>query len=183
VAWRESIFCEPKYPRTFKQPGLRVPSRQLCHCVMGGIDVPLSYQGAGPQIILMGLTTRCTPTVRLLIVLILPPRYRCRLDWSLGSCPRAAGWSAATSCYGAISTVCAGEIRSPLRVEGGSRWIRNRVAHESRRDLPVAAGLARCACGTAPPHRDRLAGRDGVVNLALSSSAFLTASRFNFETN
>jgi hypothetical protein len=122
-------------------------------------------------------------SARLLIVLTLPPRYRCRLDWSLGSCPRAAGWSAATSCFGAISTVCAGEIRSPLRVEGGSRWIRNRAAHESRRDLPVAAGLARCACGTAPPHRDRVAGRDGVVTLALSSSAFLTASRFNFETN
>jgi hypothetical protein len=41
--------------------------------------------------------------VRLSIVLTLPPRYRCPLDRlpaSRLSCPRAAGWSAATSCYG-----------------------------------------------------------------------------------
>src|SRR5712664_4172620 len=45
----------------------------------------------------------CTPTVRLLIVLTLPPRYRCPLNRyrPLGSCPRAAGWSAATLCFGA----------------------------------------------------------------------------------
>src|SRR5262252_3450865 len=43
----------------------------------------------------------CTPTLRWLIVLTLPPRYRCSLNRSrpLGSCPRAAGWSAATSCF------------------------------------------------------------------------------------
>jgi integration host factor subunit alpha len=60
-----------------------------------------AYQGDGPQVFLLFLIMRCPPTVRLLIVLTLPPSYRCPLSTDYrppGSCPRAAGWSAATLC-------------------------------------------------------------------------------------
>jgi len=39
-----------------------------------------AYQGDGPQVFLLFLIMRCPPTVRLLIVLTLPPSYRCPLD-------------------------------------------------------------------------------------------------------
>src|ERR1700751_1756699 len=50
----------------------------------------------------------CTQTLRWLIVLTVPPRYRCPLNLyrPLGSCSRAAGWSAATSCYGPTRSFC-----------------------------------------------------------------------------
>src|SRR5271156_3313101 len=66
-----------------------------------------AHQGDGPQVFLLFLIMRCTPTVRLLIVLTLPPSYRCPLSTDyrpLGSCSRAAGWSAATSCFGTFET-------------------------------------------------------------------------------
>jgi hypothetical protein len=47
-----------------------------------------------------------------------PPRYRCPLSTgyeSLGSCPRAAGWSAATSCIGTFETCRRALIMSPYR--------------------------------------------------------------------
>src|SRR3984957_17535308 len=51
---------------------------------------------------------RCTPTVRLLMVLPCHQAYRCTLSTDyrpLGSCSRAAGWSAATLCFGTIWTI------------------------------------------------------------------------------
>ena len=56
------------------------------------------------QMILLFLIMRCTPTIRELIeatlaIAVLSIGYQ-----SLGSCSRAAGWSAATLCYGIFRT-------------------------------------------------------------------------------
>jgi hypothetical protein len=84
-----------------------------------------AYQGDGPQAFLLFLIMRCPPSVRLLIVLTLPPSYRCPLSTDyrpLGSCSRAAGWSAATSCIrpkrtppGTHETSVVGDKRTSLR--------------------------------------------------------------------
>src|SRR5450631_4436261 len=78
---------------------------------------------------------RCPPTVRLLIVLTLPPSYRCPLSTDyrpLGSCSRAAGWSAATSCIGTNPT-CRGGLT--MSVDRG----RPRAGRQSeRREQPLA---------------------------------------------
>jgi hypothetical protein len=87
---------------TFKQTGLRNSSRQLLSLRNGRDRCDSPRQGAGPQMILAALIMRCAPTIHELIVLTLPPAIAvlstgCR---PLGSCSRAAGWSAATSCLG-----------------------------------------------------------------------------------
>src|SRR5260221_13558974 len=67
---------------------------------------------------------RCTPTVSLLIVLTLPPSYRCPLSTDyrpLGSCSRAAGWSAATLCIGTFETCQPALNMSGYRVTGSDR--------------------------------------------------------------
>ena len=66
---------------TFKQTGLRYSSRQLCHCVMAGSSVARQQY----------MSRSCRPCHPAIAVL----STGCR---PLGSCSRAAGWSAATSC-------------------------------------------------------------------------------------
>ena len=67
---------------TFKQTGLRYSSRQLCHCIMAGSSVArrqyMSWSCRPCHPAIAVLSTGCRP---------------------LGSCSRAAGWSAATSCF------------------------------------------------------------------------------------
>jgi len=69
VAWRESISCEQKYTRHIQATRLALSSRQFCHCLTGAVVVAQRIGGDGPQAFLLLLSMRCTPTVRLLIVL------------------------------------------------------------------------------------------------------------------
>ena len=61
------------------------------------------HQGAGAQIISMCLIMRCTPNSALVdrVDFATPPFAVLSIGFRpLGSCPRAAGWSAATLCFG-----------------------------------------------------------------------------------
>ena len=77
MAWRESISCEQKYTRHIQATRLALSSRQFCHCLnclslnclTGAVVVAQRIGGDGPQAFLLLLSMRCTPTVRLLIVL------------------------------------------------------------------------------------------------------------------
>jgi hypothetical protein len=77
-------------------------------------------KGGWPQKTLLFLIMRCTSTVSLLIVLTLPPSYRCPLSTDyrpLGSCSRAAGWSAATLCHGTFRKCCDVRLESEIRTK------------------------------------------------------------------
>src|SRR5271156_4641613 len=62
-----------------------------------------AYQADGPQVFLLFLIMRCPPTVRLLIVLTLPPSYRCPLstDYRLSVLAPRSGLEVCWACSAA----------------------------------------------------------------------------------
>jgi hypothetical protein len=100
VAWRESISCEQNIHSTFKQTGWRF--RQANFVIALSVrSMWLAASGCWPEDHLDAVEHPLHAN-SLLLVFALPPRYRCPLDRlpasRLASC--AAGWSAATLCFG-----------------------------------------------------------------------------------
>ena len=83
---------------TFKQTGLRCSSSQFLslRCRLGRCGSPCE---TGPAAVDLAVLDHADNTR-----VDRAPRYRCPLHRyrPLGSCPRAAGWSAATSCVGPL---------------------------------------------------------------------------------
>ena len=96
-ATRVPTATEQNIDGTFKQTGWRFRQGNFCHGVICAAD-----DVGGRMRVLPRAITRCTPTVRLLIVLICHPAIAVLSTGHrpVGSCSRAAGWSAATSCNG-----------------------------------------------------------------------------------